>query len=87
MEKMHLKIVEETEWDAAGELVYVIQAAQNMIIFNVNILIYKCHRFTRAIPFLHKGPSWQPVLSLKYRMSAGRERARASDRRNTEEDN
>ncbi len=29
MDKMHLTIVEETEWDAAG---YVIQAAQNMII-------------------------------------------------------
>ncbi len=29
---MHLKIVEETEWDAAGEVGYVIQAAQNMII-------------------------------------------------------
>ncbi len=27
---MHLKIVEETEWDAAGEIGYVIQAAQNM---------------------------------------------------------
>ncbi len=37
-----------------------------------HILICKCHRFTRAFPFLHKGPSWQPVLSLKYRMSAGR---------------
>ncbi len=30
---MHLKIVEETEWDAAGEVGYVIQAAQNMRIF------------------------------------------------------
>ncbi len=26
---MHLKIVEETEWDAAGEVGYMIQAAQN----------------------------------------------------------
>ncbi len=50
-----------------------------------HILIYKCHKFTQAFPFLHKGPSWQPVLSLKYRMStARRARARASDRRNTE---
>ncbi len=32
MDKMHLKIVEETQWDAAGELGHVIQAAQNMII-------------------------------------------------------
>ncbi len=29
---MHLKIVEETEWDAVGELGYVIQADQHMII-------------------------------------------------------
>ncbi len=27
---MHPKIVEETEWDAVGELGYMIQAAQNM---------------------------------------------------------
>ncbi len=27
---MHLRIVEETEWDASGELGYVIQATQNM---------------------------------------------------------
>ncbi len=32
MDKMHLTIVEETEWDAAGEVGYVIQASQNMII-------------------------------------------------------
>ncbi len=30
MDKMHLKIVEETDWDAQEK--YVIQAAQNMII-------------------------------------------------------
>ncbi len=36
-----------------------------------HILIYKCHKFTQAFPFLHKGLSWQSVLSLKYRMSAG----------------
>ncbi len=30
---MHLKIVKETEWDAAGEIVYVIQAAQNNSLF------------------------------------------------------
>ncbi len=30
MDNMHLKIVEETDWDAAEK--YVIQAAQNMII-------------------------------------------------------
>ncbi len=36
-----------------------------------HILIYKCHKFTQAFPFLHKGPSWQAVLSLKYRMSTG----------------
>ncbi len=34
MHKMHLKIVAETEWDAAGELGYVIQAAQNIKIKN-----------------------------------------------------
>ncbi len=28
---MHLKIVEETERDAAGDVGYVIQAAQNLI--------------------------------------------------------
>ncbi len=39
MDKMHLKIVEETEWDAAGELGYVIQAAQNMIILYFNALV------------------------------------------------
>ncbi len=32
---MHLKI-EETKWDAAGELGYVIQAAQNMRILYFN---------------------------------------------------
>ncbi len=36
-----------------------------------HILIYKCHKLLWAFPFLHKGPSWQPVLSLKYRMSTG----------------
>ncbi len=89
IDKMHLKIVEETEWDAAGELGYVIQAAPNMKILYFNalawwlalsgsltdacasseqklsvyghILIYKCHRLTRAFPFLHKGSSWQSV--------------------------
>ncbi len=35
---MHLKIVKETEWDAAGEIVYVIQAAQNMRILYLNAL-------------------------------------------------
>ncbi len=35
---MHLKIVEETEWDAAGEVGYVIQAAQNMRIIYFNAL-------------------------------------------------
>ncbi len=35
---MHLNIVEETEWDAARELGYVIQAAQNMIIIYFNAL-------------------------------------------------
>ncbi len=39
MDKMHLKIVEETEWDAAGEVGYVIQAAQNMIIIYFNALV------------------------------------------------
>ncbi len=47
-----------------------------------HILIYKCHKFTRAFPFLHKGLSWQSVLSLRCRMSAGHAHARASDRRN-----
>ncbi len=35
---MHTKIVDETEWDAAGELGYVIQAAQNMRILYFNAL-------------------------------------------------
>ncbi len=35
---MHLKIVDETEWDAAGEVGYVIQAAQNMRILYFNAL-------------------------------------------------
>ncbi len=35
---MHLKIVEETEWDAAGEVGYVIQAAQNLRILYFNAL-------------------------------------------------
>ncbi len=35
---MHLKIVEETEWDAAGETGYEIQAAQNMRILYFNAL-------------------------------------------------
>ncbi len=35
---MHLKIVEETEWDAAGEVGYVTQAAQNMRILYFNAL-------------------------------------------------
>ncbi len=30
---MHLKIVEETEWDAAGEVGYMIQAAQKWEFF------------------------------------------------------
>ncbi len=38
MDKMHLNILEETEWDAAGELGYVIQAAQNMRILYFNAL-------------------------------------------------
>ncbi len=42
--------------------------------------------FTRAFPLLHKGPSWQAVLSLKYRMSAGSAGAcTRADRRNTVE--
>ncbi len=36
MDKMHLKIAEETELDAAGEVGYAIQAAQNMIILYFN---------------------------------------------------
>ncbi len=36
---MHLKIVKDTEWDAAGELGYVIQAAQNMRIIYFNALV------------------------------------------------
>ncbi len=36
---MHLKIVEETEWDASGELGYVIQAAQNMRILYFNAFV------------------------------------------------
>ncbi len=32
------KIVEETEWDAVGELGYVIQSAQNMRILYFNAL-------------------------------------------------
>ncbi len=36
---MHLKIVEETEWDAVGDLGYVIQAAQNMQILYFNALV------------------------------------------------
>ncbi len=35
---MHQKIVKETEWDAAGELGYVIQAAQTMSILYCNAL-------------------------------------------------
>ncbi len=35
---MHLKIVEETEWDAVGEVGYVIKAAQNMRILYFNAL-------------------------------------------------
>ncbi len=35
---MHLKIVEKTEWDAAGEVGYVIQAAKNMRILYFNAL-------------------------------------------------
>ncbi len=50
-----------------------------------HILIYKCHKFTRAFPFLHKGPSWQAVLVLNTEWApVRRARARASDRRNTE---
>ncbi len=36
MDKMHPKIVDETEWDAAGEVGYMIQAAQNMIFIYIN---------------------------------------------------
>ncbi len=39
MDKMNLKIVEETEWDAAGEVGYVIQPAQNMRILYFNALV------------------------------------------------
>ncbi len=35
---MNLKIEEKTEWDAAGELGYEVQAAQNMIILYFNAL-------------------------------------------------
>ncbi len=38
IDKMHLKIEEQIEWDAAGELGYVIQAAQNMRILYFNAL-------------------------------------------------
>ncbi len=31
-----------------------------------------------SFTFLHKGSPWQPVLSLKYRMSAGRARAKST---------
>ncbi len=41
---MHLNIVEETEWDAAGELGYVIQAAQNMRIHYFNAIVLGVHR-------------------------------------------
>ncbi len=37
MDKMHLKIVEETEWDAGEK--HVIQAVQNMIILYFNALV------------------------------------------------
>ncbi len=30
MDKMHLNLVDKTEWDAAGEVGYMIQAARNM---------------------------------------------------------
>ncbi len=38
IDKMHLKIEEQIEWDAAGELDYMIQAAQNMRILYFNAL-------------------------------------------------
>ncbi len=56
MDKMHLKIVEETEWDAAGELGYVIQAAQNMRIIYFNALAKK--------------KIWYPITVKKYTMAA-----------------
>ncbi len=36
MEKMHLQVVEETEWDAAGE----VHAAQNITIIYFNALAF-----------------------------------------------
>ncbi len=60
---MHLNIVEETEWDAAGELGYVIQAAQNMRIHYFNAIVLGVHRsdiqdgyrFITAIFCRHRG--------------------------------
>ncbi len=47
---MHLKTVEKTEWDAAGELGYVIQAAQNMRILYFNALgILKSGPFLQSL--------------------------------------
>ncbi len=40
MDKMNLKIVEETEWDVVGELGYVIQAAQLYSFFILQILYF-----------------------------------------------
>ncbi len=88
---MHLKIVEETEWESAGEvrdpscphhdnslfwaLSYCISVkacpvrhcdtcvcvlSANNVQFTV-VSLYINVTFTRAFPFLHKGPSWQPV--------------------------
>ncbi len=59
-------------WDACAS------STQKLSVYG-HILICKCHKFTRALPFLHKSPSWQSVLSLNlYWMSAS-----AADRRNT----
>ncbi len=44
-----------------------------------HILIYKCHKFTRAFPFLHKVSSWQSVM-----FKIQNERRRVHARRQTE---
>ncbi len=40
---MHLNILKEIEWDAAGELGYVMQAAQNMRILYFSALVIYSH--------------------------------------------
>ncbi len=60
MDKMHLKRVEETEWDAAGELGNVIQAAQNMRILYFNALAKK----KSDTPLQSKSTQWQQECKL-----------------------